>query len=92
MSLVAEQLLRLLHHCGMPASDVDLLHGSGLVMNKVMKEAAPRMTQFTGSQAVAERLILDMHGKVCGGGRRLAEWLMLDRRGQVWVSSGCGRG
>jgi 1-pyrroline-5-carboxylate dehydrogenase len=35
VSVVAEQLLRLLHHCGMPASDVDLLVGPGPTMGQV---------------------------------------------------------
>ncbi len=48
VSLVMDQLLRLMHHCGMPTTDVDLLHGSGLVMNHVIREAQPRNVLFTG--------------------------------------------
>ncbi|KAG2499023.1 hypothetical protein HYH03_003208 [Edaphochlamys debaryana] len=64
VSIVAEQLLRLLQHCGMPAADVDLLHGPGTTMGATMREAQPRSTLFTGSQRVAERLALETHGKV----------------------------
>jgi len=64
VSIVADQLLRLLHHCGMPASDVDLMVGPGTVMNEIIKRAEPRSTLFTGSQRVAEKLAADTKGKV----------------------------
>jgi 1-pyrroline-5-carboxylate dehydrogenase len=64
VSIVAEQLLRLLHHCGMPRTDVDLIHGSGRVVNELLMRAQPRSTLFTGSQRVAEKLALDLKGKV----------------------------
>lgn len=35
--MVAEQLLRLLHHCGMPAADVDLLIGPGTTMGSALE-------------------------------------------------------
>ena len=66
MSLVAEQLLRLLHHCGMPATDVDFMVGPGLTMNEIVNRAAPRSMLFTGSQRVAEKLAVDTRGKVGG--------------------------
>ncbi len=62
--MVAEQLLRLLHYCGMPATDVDLLHGPGVTMGEVLRAAEPRSTLFTGSQRVAERLAVETQGKV----------------------------
>lgn len=65
VAVVAEQLLRLLHACGMPLTDVDFLCGRGPAMNHVMNEAQPRSTLFTGSKRVAEKLAVDMHGKVC---------------------------
>jgi len=37
-----DQLLRLLHHCGLPMTDVDMLHGSGLVMNQVTRVSLTR--------------------------------------------------
>ncbi|GIL70881.1 hypothetical protein Vretifemale_1557 [Volvox reticuliferus] len=64
VSVVAEQLLRLLHHCGAPPTDVDLLHGPGTTMADVIKAAEPRSTLFTGSQRVAEWLAVETHGKV----------------------------
>lgn len=35
VSIVVDQLLRLLHHCGMPKEDVDCLHGKGPAMGQV---------------------------------------------------------
>ncbi|KAL6765529.1 aldehyde dehydrogenase [Haematococcus lacustris] len=64
VSVVAEQLLRLLHHCGMPSTDVDLLVGPGATMGEVLAQAQPRNTLFTGSQRVAERLAVQLAGKV----------------------------
>lgn len=66
VSIVAEQLLRLLHACGMPATDVDLLLGPGDTMGEAIRRAEPRSTLFTGSQRVAERLAVQTHGKVRG--------------------------
>ncbi|KAJ9517976.1 hypothetical protein QJQ45_004346 [Haematococcus lacustris] len=66
VSVVAEQLLRLLHHCGMPRTDVDLLVGPGATMGEVLAQAQPRNTLFTGSQRVAERLAVQLAGKVGG--------------------------
>ena len=64
VSIVAEQLLRLLHHCGAPVTDVDMVHGDGRVVNGILTAAEPRSTLFTGSQAIAERLVVDLRGKV----------------------------
>jgi len=66
--IVAEQLLRLLHHCGMPKADVDFLAGPGSTMGEVLRQAEPRSTLFTGSQRVAEKLALQQAGKVRGRG------------------------
>lgn len=64
VSIVVEQLLRLLHHCGMPRTDADLVHGGGAVVNELLLRAEPRSTLFTGSQRVAEKLAIDLRGKV----------------------------
>ena len=64
VSVVFEQFLRLLHHCGMPAEDADLVHCSGDVMHALLLEAEPRNTVFTGSRRVAERLARDLGGRV----------------------------
>lgn len=64
VSIVAEHFVRLLQHCGMPAGDVDFIHGDGKVVGGILKDAPARSTLFTGSQAVAEHLVVDLKGKV----------------------------
>ena len=56
--------MRLLQHCGMPAGDVDFIHGDGKVVGGILKDAPARSSLFTGSQAVAEHLVVDLKGKV----------------------------
>eukprot|EP00240_Pyramimonas_obovata_P002040 CAMPEP_0118953254 /NCGR_PEP_ID=MMETSP1169-20130426/56243_1 /TAXON_ID=36882 /ORGANISM="Pyramimonas obovata, Strain CCMP722" /LENGTH=530 /DNA_ID=CAMNT_0006900669 /DNA_START=114 /DNA_END=1703 /DNA_ORIENTATION=- len=63
-SLVPEQFVRLLHHCGMPAPDVDIINCDGPVMEALLKEPAVRTTQFTGSSRTAEHLSRELAGKV----------------------------
>ena len=65
MSIVAEQFVRMLHHVGMPKEDMDYIHGDGRVVNEILNQARPRNTLFTGSGRIAEKLALDMKGKVC---------------------------
>ncbi|CAN1266101.1 Probable aldehyde dehydrogenase [Linum perenne] len=64
VSIVMEQMMRLLHHCGMPVEDVDFVNSDGKAMNKILLEANPRMTLFTGSSRVAEKLALDLKGRI----------------------------
>ncbi|KAL3819381.1 hypothetical protein ACJIZ3_005286 [Penstemon smallii] len=64
VSIVMEQMLRLLHECGLPIEDVDFINSDGKTMNKLLMEAKPRMTLFTGSSRVAEKLALDLKGRI----------------------------
>lgn len=64
VSVVMEQAIRLLHHCGMPEADVDFINSDGATMHKLLLEAEPRMTLFTGSSKVAELLARDLHGRI----------------------------
>eukprot|EP00039_Didymoeca_costata_P011502 m.161989 g.161989 ORF g.161989 m.161989 type:complete len:550 (-) comp15195_c0_seq1:4663-6312(-) len=64
VSIVCEQFVRMLIHCGMPATDLDLIYSSGPVANDLLKQIDPAMTLFTGSQAVAEKLSADLRGRV----------------------------
>ncbi|XP_019464489.1 PREDICTED: delta-1-pyrroline-5-carboxylate dehydrogenase 12A1, mitochondrial-like [Lupinus angustifolius] len=64
VSIVMEQMLRLLHNCGLPVEDVDFINSDGKTMNKLLQEANPRMTLFTGSSRVAEKLAGDLKGKI----------------------------
>lgn len=63
-ALVMEQFLHLLHDCGMEKTDVDLLNCQGSVAERLILEADVRLTQFTGSSRVAERLSEKTRGKV----------------------------
>ncbi|KAJ8753288.1 hypothetical protein K2173_019687 [Erythroxylum novogranatense] len=62
--IVMEQMIRLLHYCGLPVEDVDFINSDGKTMNKLLLEAKPRMTLFTGSSRVAEKLAVDLKGRV----------------------------
>ena len=64
VQLVAEQFVRMLHHAGLPMEDLDFLYADGPVMNDVIVRGHSRMTLFTGSQAVAEKLVKDLHGRI----------------------------
>lgn len=63
-ALVMEQYLHLLHHCGMPKEDVDLLNCQGQVVENLITTSPIRLTQFTGSSRVAELLSTKTAGKV----------------------------
>lgn len=61
---MAEQFVRMLHHVGMPKEDLDYIHGDGRVVNEILIQARPRSVLFTGSGRIAEKLALDLKGKV----------------------------
>ncbi|KAJ0267298.1 Aldehyde dehydrogenase domain-containing protein [Hirschfeldia incana] len=73
VSIVMEKMMRLLHYCGLPVEDVDFINSDGKTMNKILLEANPRMTLFTGSSRVAEKLALD-----------LKVWIRLEDAGFDW--------
>jgi 1-pyrroline-5-carboxylate dehydrogenase len=64
VSMVMEEWIRLMLECGMPPEDVNLIHCSGSVVSSLIEKGKPRMTQFTGSSVVAEKLALLTHGKI----------------------------
>lgn len=64
VSVVMEQFVRLLIHCGMDPNDVDLLNCRGPVAEMLIVESPLRLTQFTGSSKVAEHLSRATNGKV----------------------------
>ena len=66
VGIVFEQFLRLLIHCGLPATDADMVHCRGSKMGKLISDASDkiRMVQFTGSCEVAERIAADTNGKI----------------------------
>jgi 1-pyrroline-5-carboxylate dehydrogenase len=64
VSIVMEQYIRMLHHCGMDSNDVDLLICKGPQAQEVIVDTPVRITQFTGSSKVGEMLAGATHGKV----------------------------
>lgn len=64
VAFVMEQFLHLLHACGMPKEDVDMLNCQGPVAEDLIVNSNIRMTQFTGSSRVAELLSERTRGKV----------------------------
>lgn len=64
VGLPVEQFLRLLHYCGLPKDDVDLINCSGSVMSVLLMKSGFRVTQFTGGATTAE-IVTDLtKGKV----------------------------
>ena len=66
VSVVFEQFLRLLIHCGLSPNDIDLIHCRGEKMGELISSAAEtiRLVQFTGSSGVAERVAETVNGRV----------------------------
>lgn len=66
VSVVFEQFLRLLIHCGLSTNDVDLIHCRGERMGELLDEVKDRvrLVQFTGSSQVAEAVARKVNGAV----------------------------
>ena len=66
VSVVFEQFLRLLIHCGLPPEDLDFINCKGEVMEELIKQSNNkiRLTQFTGSKEVADKLSVVLKGKI----------------------------
>ncbi|CDW82503.1 probable aldehyde dehydrogenase-like [Stylonychia lemnae] len=63
-ALPLEQFIRLLHHCGLPKTDLSLIYSNGPVMEKILQQGNVRQTLFTGSSKIAEQLSKNLRGKV----------------------------
>ena len=70
VSIVMDSMLKLMHDNGLPENNVDFIHCNGKVMEHLLLQSKPRMTQFTGSTKIAEKLSKALYGKVRieGGG------------------------
>ena len=66
VSVVLEQFVRLLLHCGLDPNDLDVIHCKGTAMGALIESAREdiRLVQFTGSSGVAEHLSSVMNGAV----------------------------
>ena len=52
-SAIVEEFLRFLIYCGMPPTDINMIHSFGGVFEQIYDKCDIRMTQFTGSSFVA---------------------------------------
>ena len=70
VSLVMDSIIKIMLDNGLPKEDVDFIHCNGEVMQKLLIDSKPRLTQFTGSSKVAEKLSKELDGKIRieGGG------------------------
>jgi 1-pyrroline-5-carboxylate dehydrogenase len=59
-----EQFIRLLHHCGLPKEDLDLIYCDGPVMEHILKKTPVNQTLFTGSSTIGEHLAKTLKGKI----------------------------
>merc|ERR1719231_636675 len=64
VAICKEQFIRMLHHVGLPTTDIDYVYSDGPTFNELVVRGNCRMTLFTGSQAIAEKLTLDLRGRV----------------------------
>jgi len=64
VAIVMEQFIRMLHHAGLQTTDIDYIYSDGPVMGELMVRGESRMCLFTGSQAVADKLTIDLQGRV----------------------------
>ena len=64
ISWAVQEFIRLLLACGMPQGDVIFLHTNGENMEYLIQEINLRMTLFTGSGKVAEKLSKLLHGRI----------------------------
>ncbi len=70
VSIVMDSMLKIMHENGLPKKDVDIIHCQGKVMEQLLIESSPRLTQFTGSTKISEKLSEKLKGKIRleGGG------------------------
>lgn len=78
VSIVMDSIIKLLHENGLPKEDVNMIHCNGDVMEKLLIKSQPRLTQFTGSSRIGERLSQKLNGKIRieGGG---FDWKIIDK-------------
>ena len=50
VAICMEQFIRMLHHVGLPTTDIDFVYSDGPVFNELIVKGNSRMCLFTGSQ------------------------------------------
>lgn len=61
---VMDEFLRLMHACGAPKGDVNMIYTGGRTVRALIEKSDPQLVQFTGSSGVAEDLALVTRGKI----------------------------
>lgn len=61
---VMDYFIDLLLEAGMPKDDLIFINGNGNVINEFLVKTQPKNTLFTGSSIIAEKLAVELHGKV----------------------------
>ncbi|MFS7954861.1 putative L-glutamate gamma-semialdehyde dehydrogenase [Helianthus anomalus] len=51
-------------YSGTPVEDVDFINSDGMMMNNLLQEANPRMTLFTGTPKIVDKLAYDLNGRI----------------------------
>ena len=64
VSLCFQEFLNLMLKCGVPKTDIALIHTNGSNMEHLLTNSNLRMTQFTGSSKVAEHLSKLLFGRI----------------------------
>ena len=64
VSVVMDTIIKIMHENGLPKTDIDIIHCEGKIMENLLVESSPRLTQFTGSTKISERLSQKLKGKV----------------------------
>jgi len=64
VSSAMEQLVRMMHYCGMETTDLDYIHCNGPIMEHILVNGKARMTLFTGGQTTAEHLCARLKGRI----------------------------
>ena len=64
VSLVMDSIIKILHLNGLPKNDVDIIHCNGNIMEELLTSSNIKLTQFTGSKKVADKLSEKLKGKI----------------------------
>jgi len=64
VSVCFQEFVNLLLKCGMPKNDLALIHCNGSNMEHLLTNSRLRMTQFTGSSHVADKLSVLLKGRI----------------------------
>jgi 1-pyrroline-5-carboxylate dehydrogenase len=64
VALPLQEFVNLMLACGVPKTDINLVHTNGENMEYLLTQCNLRMTQFTGSSKVANRLCRTLNGKI----------------------------